>query len=123
MSVPSRHLVADVLDKAVMDRREQHAGRVDGIVLVLRRDRPPRVAAIEISPITLLNRINRRVARWFARLDGRFGADRGRPVRIPWVRLTHHRKYVQLDVDVDETPINAVEKRLRAAFVERIPGS
>ena len=122
MSTP-RGLVADVLDEQVVDAHEQHAGRVDGIILSLRRDRPPRVAAIEISPITLLSRLNGSVARWFARLDRRLGAERGKPVRIAWTRLTHHPKHIKLDVDVDDTPINALERRLRSAIVERIPGS
>lgn len=118
-----RHLVADVLDKQVVDRNERHAGRVDGIVLTLRDNRPPRVSAIEISPITLLARINGAVARWYTRIDREFGANRGKPVRVPWIRLTHHPKHLRLDVDVEHTPLNAVERRLRSAIVERIPGA
>jgi hypothetical protein len=52
------NLVADVLDEQIVDSKRRQAGRVDGIVLELRADRPPRLAYIEISPITLLSRFN-----------------------------------------------------------------
>jgi len=82
------NLVADVLDEQIVDSKRRQAGRVDGIVLELRADRPPRLAYIEISPITLLSRFNRRLAHWYARHDRKLGEGRGVPVRIPWSRLT-----------------------------------
>ena len=47
------HLVRDLLDNQVCDARNRKMGKVDGIVLVLRQGRPPRVAAIELGMSTL----------------------------------------------------------------------
>lgn len=116
------HLVAEVLDQQLCDSRGKPAGRVDGIVLELRNDRPPRVAYVEVSPITFLSRINRRLAWWYARHDRRFGKDRGVPFRIPWARLTPSGPSLQMDFDSEGTPIVAVEDWLRRHIVERIPG-
>jgi len=70
------NLVADVLDEQIVDSKGRQAGRVDGIVLELRADKPPRLAYIEISPITLLSRFNRRLAQWYARHDRKLGEGR-----------------------------------------------
>src|SRR5689334_8383666 len=116
------HLVAEVLDQQLCDSKGRRAGRVDGIVLEMRDDRPPRVAYVEVSPITFLSRINRRFARWYARRDRRFGEGRGAPFRIPWTRLTPSGTSLQMDLDSEATPIVAVEDWLRRHIVERIPG-
>lgn len=116
------YLVAEVLDQQLCDSRGRPAGRVDGIVLELRDDKPPRVAYVEVSPITFLARVNRRLAAWYARRDRRFGEDRGVAFRIPWTRLTPSGPALQMDVDSESTPIVAVERWLRRHIVERIPG-
>ena len=116
------HLVADVLDERVVDVNGENAGRADGIVLLLRDDRPPLVAYIEIGPITLLARFSRRLARWYAKLDGRLGPERGRPFRLPWARITLEQLTLRMDCRVEATPINAFENWLRR-FVRRIPGA
>ena len=79
----SLHLVADVLDEQLRDRNDDNAGRVDGIILLLCEGRPPIVTHVEVSPITLLERFNRRLGRWYARHDARLGPGRGVPYRIP----------------------------------------
>jgi hypothetical protein len=116
------NLVADVLDEQIVDSKRRQAGRVDGIVLELRADRPPRLAYIEISPITLLSRFNRRLAHWYARHDRKLGEGRGVPVRIPWSRLTRDGPGFVMDLDAESTPIFALEDWLRRHIVERIPG-
>ncbi|HEV8448187.1 MAG TPA: hypothetical protein VGQ44_15260 [Gemmatimonadaceae bacterium] len=116
-------LVAEVLDKQVVDARGTKAGRVDGIVLELREGRRPLVKAIEISPITLLARFNRRLARWYARWDARLGPDRGTPFRVAWMSVDRGRRHLKLHEVVDDTPINALERWLRDRIVKRIPGS
>ena len=116
------NLVADVLDEQIVDSKGRQAGRVDGIVLELRTDKPPRLAYIEISPITLLSRFNRRLAQWYARHDRKLGEGRGVPVRIPWSRLTRDGPGFVMDLDAESTPIFALEDWLRRHIVERIPG-
>ena len=116
------NLVADVLDEQIVDSKGRQAGRVDCIVLELRADKPPRLAYIEISPITLLSRFNRRLAQWYARHDRKLGEGRGAPVRIPWSRLTRDGPGFVMDLDAESTPIFALEDWLRRHIVERIPG-
>lgn len=117
------HLVADVLDEQLVDSDGQQAGRIDGIVLVLRPDKPPLLAYVEVSPITLIARFNRRLARWYARLDARLGPGRGAPFRIPWTRLEKQERMFRMDLKLESTPINKLEDWLRETIVERIPGS
>ena len=116
------NLVSEVLDEQLCDSKGKPAGRVDGIVLELRDDKPPRVAYVEVSPITFLSRLSRRLAWWYAPHDRRFGEGRGVPFRIPWTRLTRSGPSLQMDIDSEATPIVAVEDWLRRHIVEHIPG-
>jgi len=116
------HLVAEILDKQLCDVRGRRAGRVDGIVLELRDGKPPRVAYIEVSPITLLSRLSPRLGHWYSRFDRRLGEGRGVPCRIPWSRLKHDGPSLEMDIDMEATPIPALEDWLRRTIVERIPG-
>lgn len=116
-------LAREVLDKQLEDVRGERAGRVDGIVLELRDGKPPRVAYVEVSPITLISRFNRRLAFWYARHDRRFGKGRGIPFRIPWSRVTHGGPTLVVDLSVEATPINGFEHWLRVHVVEKIPGA
>jgi len=115
-------VVAEVLDEQIKDVNGVNAGRVDGIVLELRDGKPPRVAYVEVSPITLLSRFSMRLAHWFAPIDRRFGAGRGVPFRIPWTRLRRDGPTLRMDLDVEHTPIQAFEDWLRAKIVDHIPG-
>jgi hypothetical protein len=113
-------LVHDVLDKQIKDRDGDNAGRVDGIVIELRDDAPPIVRYIEVGPVTLLSRFSGRLAHWYARYDRKLGKGRGVPVRIPWTRLTREGPTIRMDLDVEATPINALEDWLRVHVVERM---
>src|SRR4051812_13848665 len=117
-------LVEEVLDKQLLDIAGKKSGRVDGIVVELANDGgPPKVIAIEVSPITLLARFSPRIARWYAGIDARFGKGRGRPYRIPWEKVVNRGPSVTFACEIETTPINAVEDWLREKIVDRIPGS
>jgi len=116
------HLIADVLDEGLLDSRGENAGRIDGIVLEMRPGRPPRVAYLEVSPITLLARFSHHLARWYARHDAKLGPGRGVPFRIPWSRVAREGPIYHMDMDVQATPINALEDWLSRTIVRRIPG-
>src|SRR5690348_10367708 len=103
------HLVADVLDEQLLDNQGNRAGRIDGIVLELRDDRPPCITHIEVSPITLIARFSRRFAKRYARWDARLGNGRGVPFRIPWGRLEQTGKAWRFDMNAEDTPIFALE--------------
>jgi hypothetical protein len=116
------HLVADVLDEQLQDIHGENAGRIDGIILDVRDGKPPRVAYLEVSPVTLLARFSLRLARRYARFDRKLGPGRGEPFRIPWSRVTRDGPLLKMDLTLAATPINAFEDWLRRTIVERIPG-
>ena len=117
------HLVRDVLDKQLLDVTGQNAGKVDGIVLETRPGEPMAVRYIEVGPITLARRINRRFGDWVARVDARFGEGRGVPIRFPFARVQLESASLRLDVNADPTPIMAFERWLRRVIVRHIPWS
>jgi sporulation protein YlmC with PRC-barrel domain len=117
------HLVADVLDAQVVDKHGKNAGRVDGIVLTWSPGTRPVVALIEIGPVTLLARFNRRLSAWYSRFDRTLGKGRGAPYRVPWDRITEQKRAFRLDVDTEATPINALEDYLRERVIEPVLGS
>jgi len=103
------HIVADILDKQIVDSNSMNVGKVDGLVLVLRQGKPPRVAAIEIGNGVLL----RRIGKW----TERFGLSR---FRIAWSKVKKVDIDVELDFDASETPPLAWERRL-GALVAKVP--
>lgn len=116
-------LVREVLDNQLVDSTEQNAGKVDGIVLELRDGQPACVRYIEVGPITLARRLNRRLGNWVARLDARLGPGRGQPIRIPISRVTLEEPSLRVDFAVNSTPIMALERWLRRKIVSRVPWS
>ena len=117
------HLVRDVLDNQLIDIAGNNAGKVDGIVLELRQGAPPCVRYVEVGPITLARRLNRRLGRWVARLDAHFGPGRGEPIRIAIGRVALEEPSLRLDLAVAKTPLAAFEQWLRQKIVNRIPWS
>ena len=69
----ARHLVAEVLDKQIVDAKKNKLGKVDGLVIVLREGRPPRVAYIECGAAVLARRLGRWCERLALALNRRFG--------------------------------------------------
>ena len=115
------HLVRDLLDNQVRDERNRRMGKVDGIVLVLRQGRPPRVAAIELGVSTLLGRINHRLGALAARLERRWGITDGEPLRVPFDKIESIGIDVKVKVDADRTTVYDWERWLRRVLIERIP--
>jgi hypothetical protein len=59
-------LIRDVLDNQLVDRNGRKMGKVDGIAIELRENKPPRLAYIETGAPTLARRLHPRLARWVA---------------------------------------------------------
>ena len=102
----------DLVDKQVLDREERKMGKVDDVVIVLRRGRTPRVAAIELGVSTLLHRIYEGL--------GRISSEP--PVRIDLDRVEKAGINVQADVDANQTHVYDWERWVRRVFIWRIPG-
>jgi hypothetical protein len=120
----SINLVRDLLDAPLRDKNQRRIGRVDGVLLELRSNAPPRVAAIEIGPLTLTRRIHPRLARWLRALALRWLPVSLRSVQFPLTLFRDVGVDIEVDVDADaDRRLLRVEKWLRRAIVMRIPGS
>jgi len=115
-------LIRDCLDKQVDDQAKRRMGRVDGIILVLEPDQPPRVAYIELGVTTLMNRLSSRVGRTLARWmrNRNISPD---PYRIPWGKLKIGLNQVIAEVEAEKTPALKWELWLRKKVIGRIPGA
>ena len=118
----SMPLVRDVLDKQIYDANHVKIGKVDGIVLQLRRGRPVRVAAIESDMATAWRRLSRRVGDWVERLQRRLAPDLVGPTRIDFDRLVRGGIDVEVSIDARRTNAFVWETWLKETFVERLPG-
>jgi hypothetical protein len=115
------HLVADILDQQLVDTKKNKIGKADGLVLVLREGKPPRVGYVECGAPVLARRLGRWCERLALALNRRFGVREKPRYRIPWSKV----KEIDIDmvVDVDEHPLLAWEDWLREHVVKRIPFS
>lgn len=118
-------LFRDVLDIQMLDRKGEKIGKVDGIVAVLRKDKPPQVSHLECGPTVLARRVHPKVEEWARWLLTRFGPKRADPVRIPWAKVKAVHLEVHVDVDVEKEMQHALdwEHWLRDHFIGRIPGA
>jgi hypothetical protein len=115
-------LIRDVLDQRVVDRHGHVMGRVDSVVLEVRPDAPPRLAAIELGPAVLAYRVRPVLGRWMAAILHGFGIGEGHPLRIGCGEIVRVDGQITVDLALADTPASAVERRLRA-WVRAIPGS
>jgi len=115
-------LVHDLLDEKIVDRNGRELGRVDSIVLDIRDGAPPRVAALEVGPAVLADRIMPLLGRIVSGMEHAFGIDEGRPLRISIGKILSMNDHVKVDVAVGETPAATIEQSLRR-WISRIPGS
>src|SRR3954466_10635101 len=100
------NLARELLDAQLVDSDERMLGRVDGLLLELRPNRPPRVIAMEVGMITLVRRINLRLGGWLRALAIRWLPVSWRPVRIPL------RAFRDIGVDIEVDVDDATKKRL-----------
>jgi sporulation protein YlmC with PRC-barrel domain len=108
-----------LLDQQVVDTRNHHMGKVDGVVLELRDRAPARVAYLVIGGTTLLWRIHPGLARWAERRLG----GQGHPTRIPWKRVVKIGVDVKVDIEDARSPALHWEHWVRDHIIRRIPGS
>ena len=116
-------LARDILDKQIVDQDKTKMGRVDGVILELRGDGPPRVDSIEMGFVVLARRVHPRVERWVEALRRRFSVRKTARYRIPWLKVKdvtpHH---LQIEVKALETPAFDWERWLRNHVVAKVPG-
>jgi hypothetical protein len=113
----------EVLDKQLVDRNGLPCGKVDGLVLVVDGEGPPRLAFIECGAVTLARRIGRRAERatlWLAR---RFGPRRGEVFRVPWSAVLVVDIEVKIDISAESSEATAGEAWTRDHVIAHIPGA
>jgi hypothetical protein len=109
-------LVRDVLDKQVLDSQGRPFSKVDGVVLEVSADGPPRVVGLEVGAATRLARL----PRWLTRPLARFTAH-ATSTRIPRSAVLAVARDIRVSVDAPRTPAWRVEAWL-ARLLARIPG-
>jgi hypothetical protein len=111
----------DVLDKQIVDAAGARMGRVDGILLEVTTDGPPRVAALALGSVVLAARLHpravalvRALRRWSVRRTARY--------LLPWRLVTAvNPRNIEVAVSAARTPADAWERWLLTHVVERLP--
>jgi hypothetical protein len=117
-------LVRDLLDVQLVDRNDCRIGRVDGVLLEIRDNQPPRVVAMEVGPITLVRRISPTLARWLRAIAVRWMPVSIRSVRLPLTLFRDVGVDIELDVDAHaDRRLLRVEKWLTRHVVCRLPAA
>ena len=117
-----RPLVRDVLDKQVLDPDGCKVGKVDGIVLQSRANRPPRVIAMEISQSAAWRQVYRRLGDLADWLRARFEPGQNRPPRILFDHFVRGGIDVHIDIPWKRTRALVWEDWLEDRLIARIPG-
>lgn len=115
-------LVRDVLDKQVLDPDKCRVGKVDGIVLQLRANRPPRVMAMEISQAAAWRRLHHRLGDFAEWLRARFEPGQERPAHILFEHFVRGGVDVHVDVPWKRTRALVWEDWLEERVIAKIPG-
>ncbi|HEX3125845.1 MAG TPA: hypothetical protein VH394_00800 [Thermoanaerobaculia bacterium] len=116
-------LARDILDKPVVDREVTKMGRIDGLILELRGDQPPRIDAIEMGFAVLARRMSPRVEGWLEKLR-RFSIRKTARQLVPWEKVIEVKyDHIRLDLKAIDTPAFAWERWLRDHFVLKVGGT
>lgn len=115
-------LFRDCLDQQIVDEKKRRMGRVDGIILELESNRPPRVAFIEVGAVTLSERVGPWLRNRVISLMKRLGIRTDR-CRIPWGKVRVGLNEVRAEVDAEKSLALELELWLRKNVIGRIPGA
>lgn len=117
------HLVHDVLDSQLLDRRREKMGRVDGLVVEWRDGEPPRVSAVLVGGTVVAERVGKRTKRLATALSRLWGNHEPTTTRIPFALVRRIGTEIDVDVDARESPALGWERWLRRHVICRIPGA
>ena len=116
-------LIADCLDKQLVDRHGHKMGRVDGVIIEVGEGRKPTVVGIEVGPICQFSRLHPALRRVVLSISKRFGVATSEPFRLPWSKVVAAEIEVIAGVEAEKTPALAWELWLRKNIIARIPGA
>jgi sporulation protein YlmC with PRC-barrel domain len=112
-----------LLDQQVVDRHCEQMGKVDGVMVELRKGEPPRISSLVIGGGTAARRLHRGFARRLLRWGRRWGPQDWRPLEVPWSKVLKIGVDVKVDLDAEHTPALAWEHWIRRYIIARIPGA
>lgn len=111
----------EILDQQLIDRSGVNLGKVDSVVLELRDDGLPRVAAVLTGGHLFSRRIHPRLERWVRRLTRGWGPRSDSPLRIPWSQVLKIGVDVRVAVKAEDGSL--WEHWIRDRIICRIPGA
>jgi hypothetical protein len=117
------HLIRDVLDHQMIDKKDDPMGRVDGIVVVDEEGKQPRVEELQGGIVVLGERLGKRIGRWIRWMGIKWGLRRGERTRVKWSDVRWVQSEIEVDVDGDQTPALAWENWLREKVIAKLPRS
>jgi hypothetical protein len=123
VKVQKIHLVRDVLDCQLIDKKDDPMGRVDGIVIVEEEGKQPRVAELQGGIVVLGERLGKRIGKWVRLIAMRWGLKRGQRTRVKWRDVRWIHEEMKVDVNGDRTPALVWENWLGEKVIARLPRS
>jgi hypothetical protein len=117
------HVVHDLLDSQVVDRRGEKMGRVDGIVLEQRAGEPPRVAYLLVGGVVLAERVGRHTTKLARGLRRLWGGGEPTPTRLSMGVVRRIGTEIDVDIEGQDMPALGWERWLREHVICRIPGA
>src|SRR4051812_26684784 len=115
------HVIRDVLDKPLVDRRDDPMGVCDGVVFEIRDNQPPRLLFMESGLPTVARRLNLRLEKIVRYVGRRFSPRRGHSFRIPFSKIETFDIELKISAHADKTPAGRWEAFLRKHFTRHIP--
>lgn len=116
-------LIREVLDKQMVDEKQNRIGKADGVVLSLSDGDAPKVAFIEMGSLTLSRRMGRRPHRFLLWLFRAAGIDENATAfRVPWEKVRDVGINIEVNVDRRETPLEQCQDWLKRHVITWIPG-
>jgi sporulation protein YlmC with PRC-barrel domain len=112
-----------LLDQQVTDRKGELMGKVDGVIVELRKATPPRLAALLIGGGTAAERVHPGWARWLRRWRRGWGPQDDEPLEVPWSKVLKIGVDVKVDLEAERTSALAWEHWIRDRIINRIPGA
>lgn len=116
-------LARDVLDQQLIDRNGTKMGRVDGLVLAIDGEGPPRVDHFELGFVVLARRLHPRLERLLQSVRRRWSVRTSARQLVPWSAVEEIKPgHIKVNFDALSTPAFDWERWLRAHVIARIPG-
>ena len=117
------HLIRDVLDDQMIDKKDAPMGRIDGIVIEVEDGKQPRVVELQGGIVVLGERLGRRIGKFVRLMAMRWGLVKGEKTRVKWEQVRWVFSEIKVDVDGDQTPALEWEHWLGEKVIAKLPRS